>query len=222
MKEVYSHVDKNKIYSMAEAVSILKKTSKVKFDETVELVCCLNVDPRKADQMIRNVVTLPNGTGKKVKILVFASESQEKEALEAGADFAGFKEYFDKVKNGWLDFDVLICTPDLMKEVGKIGKVLGPKGLMPSPKAGTVTTNIKQAVSEIKKGKIEYRVDKTGNIAIGIGKISFKEEQIQQNAETVFDSILKSKPASLKGEYIKNLSMSTTMGPGIPLDFRKV
>ena len=222
MKKVNDLVDKDQKYTIEDAIDVLKKSSKVKFNETVEMVFNLNVDPRKADQMIRGVVSLPHGTGKKVKIMVFASEALEKEALEAGADYAGFKEYFDKIKSGWLDFDVLIVTPDLMREVGKLGKVLGPKGLMPSPKSGTVTKDVKNAVAEIKKGKIEYRVDKLGNIAIGVGKISFEAAQIADNAKVVANAIVKAKPTTVKGEYMKGATMSSTMGPGISLDCSKI
>ena len=222
MKDVYTLVDKEKKYSIEDAIDVIKKSSKVKFNETVEMVFNLNVDPRKADQMIRGVVTLPHGTGKKVRIMVFANEASEKEALEAGADYAGFKEYYDKIKGGWLDFDVLIVTPDLMREVGKLGKILGPKGLMPSPKSGTVTKDVKNAVLEIKKGKIEYRVDKLGNIAIGIGKVSFDSAQIADNVKVIADAISKAKPATVKGEYMKGVTLSSTMGPGVSLDFKNI
>lgn len=222
MKKIGEEVDSSKQYVLSEAIDTLKKASAVKFDETVEVVMRLNVDPRKADQMIRGVVTLPAGTGKKVRIMVFASEALEKEALEAGADYAGFSEYFDKVKNGWLDFDVLVVTPDLMREVGKLGRVLGPRGLMPSPKSGTVTTDVKKAVEEIKKGKIEYRVDKQGNIAVGVGKLSFESDKIVENAMAVIDSVKKSRPVTVKGEYMINLSVSSTMGPGLAIDVKSL
>lgn len=222
MKKIGEEVDISKQYVLSEAIDTLKKASAVKFDETVEVVMRLNVDPRKADQMIRGVVTLPAGTGKQVRIMVFASEALEKEALEAGADYAGFSEYFDKVKNGWLDFDVLVVTPDLMREVGKLGRVLGPRGLMPSPKSGTVTTDVKKAVEEIKKGKIEYRVDKQGNIAVGVGKLSFESDKIVENAKAVIDSVKKSRPATVKGDYMINLSLSSTMGPGLAIDVKSL
>lgn len=221
-KQIAEIVDVEKEYNLAEAVDTLKKLPKLKFDETVELVFSLNIDPKKADQMLRGITTLPNGTGKKVTIMVFANEAQEKEALEAGADFAGFREYFDKVKNGWVDFDVLISTPDLMREVGKLGKVLGPKGLMPSPKAGTVTADVKTAVNEIKKGKIEYRTDKHGNVALGIGKLSFDAAKIAENAKIVIEAVIKAKPASVKGDYVKKISLASTMGPGLSLNYREL
>ncbi|MBN2145692.1 MAG: 50S ribosomal protein L1 [Candidatus Aureabacteria bacterium] len=220
MKEIKSKLDLKKSYSLNEAVGLLRSIPKVKFDETVELTFRLNIDPKKADQMIRGLVTLPHGTGKKVRILVFVSDVQAKEALDAGADYAGFKEYFDKVKNGWCDFDVVVSTPDLMKEVGKLGKVLGPKGLMPSPKAGTVTDNVKKAVEEIKKGKIEYRVDKNGNVAVGIGKLSFEPEKIVENSKRVIESVFKARPSSVKGDFVKNVALSSTMGPGLKIDFK--
>ncbi len=222
MKGIFSVVDAEKTYDVKDAVKIIKDSSKVKFDETVEIVFNLNVDPKKADQMIRGIVSLPHGTGKKTSIVVLANENQEKEALEAGADYAGYKEYFDKIKNGWLDFDVLIVTPDLMKEVGKLGKVLGPKGLMPSPKSGTVTNNVKKAVEDIKKGKIDFRVDKNGNVAMGAGKISFGVEKLIDNVQSVIDVISKAKPSSVKGDFIKNISISSTMGPGLKINFNKI
>ncbi len=220
MTGVYKQVDRLKAYALNEAAQLLKKVSTVKFDETVELAFALGVDVKKADQMVRGVVTLPHGTGKNVRILVFAGEAQAKEALKAGADFAGFEEYFTKVKEGWVDYDVVVSTPDLMREVGKLGKVLGPKGLMPTPKAGTVTADVKVAVQEIKKGKIEYRIDKQANVAVAIGKLSFDSEKIVENATTVIDAILKSKPVSSKGEYLKGLSIASTMGPGLRLDVK--
>jgi large subunit ribosomal protein L1 len=220
MANIYKQVDRLKVYALNEAVDLLKKNTTVKFDETVELAFTLGVDVKKADQMVRGVVTLPHGTGKKVRILVFAGETQAKEALAAGADFAGFEEYFSKVKEGWVDYDVVISTPDLMREVGKLGKVLGPKGLMPTPKAGTVTADVKNAVREIKLGKIEYRMDKQANVAVGVGKLSFDAEKIVANATSVVDAVVKSKPMSSKGEYLKNLSIASTMGPGLRLDVK--
>jgi large subunit ribosomal protein L1 len=220
MANIYKQVDRLKAYPLNEAVDLLKKNTSVKFDETVELAFTLGVDVKKADQMVRGVVTLPHGTGKKVRILVFAGEAQAKEALDAGADFAGFEEYFSKVKEGWVDYDVVISTPDLMREVGKLGKVLGPKGLMPTPKAGTVTANVKAAVREIKLGKIEYRMDKQANVAVGVGKLSFDVEKIMANATSVVNAVLKSKPMSSKGEYLKGLSIASTMGPGLRLDVK--
>lgn len=218
MQSANELVDKNKTYVVEEAVGLLKKATKVKFDETVELYFRLGVDPKKADQMVRGVVELPHGTGKKVRILVLASEALAKEAIDAGADYAGSDEYFEKIKNGWFDFDVVVSTPDLMREVGKLGKVLGPKGLMPSPKAGTVTADVKKAVLDIKRGKIEFRVDKNANIAVGVGKVSFDADRIVQNVMSVVNAVVKAKPNSAKGDYLKGMYISTTMGPGIKLD----
>jgi large subunit ribosomal protein L1 len=220
MKEVSSKVEKGKTYDLENAISLLKECTKVKFIETVELYFNLGVDPRKSDQMIRGVVDLPFGTGKTVKILVFAKELKAKEALDSGADWAGFEEYFEKVKEGWTDFDVVISVPDLMREVGKLGKVLGPKGLMPNPKSGTVTNEVRKAVEDIKKGKIEYRVDKNGNVAVGIGKLSFEKEKILENARCVIKAVIKSKPIGFKGDYLKNIALSSTMGPGLKINLK--
>ena len=189
----------------------------VGFDETVELTMWLGVDPRKADQLVRGTVVLPNGTGKSVRVLVIAQGEKEKEAQEAGADYVG-TEYVQKIKDGWLDFDVAVVTPDLMGQVGQLGRVLGPRGLMPSPKAGTVTLDVAKAVREIKAGKIEFRVDKTGNVHAPIGRVSFSSDKLQENLNAFMDSILRAKPSSAKGTYVRSITVSSTMGPGVAID----
>ena len=211
-------IDINKDYNLDEAIDIISSSVSVKFDETVDLAINLGVDPKHADQVIRGIVSLPHGTGKKMKVLVIAKGEKVDEALEAGADYAGDKEFLDKIKSGWTDVDVIIATPDMMVEVGKLGKVLGPRKLMPNPKSGTVTPNIKSAVSEVKKGKIEFRVDKNGIIHTIIGKTSFDNSKLTENCKTIMNAIMKAKPNSLKGVYLKKLTLSSTMGPGIKLD----
>jgi large subunit ribosomal protein L1 len=210
-------VDHEKRYEITEAISLLKKTSFEKFDSSVQLSLNLNVDPRHADQQIRGAVVLPNGTGRSQKVLVVTQGPKEKEALEAGADFVGNKEILEKVKGGWFDFDIIVATPDMMGELGKLGKILGPKGLMPNPKTGTVTMDVARAVKDIKKGKVEYRVDKEGNISVLFGRVSFTEEQLAENLVTLMDLIRKARPAAVKGHYMKNVVISTTMGPGIKI-----
>jgi len=210
-------VDREKRYEIAEAVTLLKKTSFEKFDSSVQLSLNLNVDPRHADQQIRGAVVLPHGTGRSQKVLVVTQGPKEKEALDAGADYVGNKEILEKVKGGWFDFDVIVATPDMMGELGKLGKVLGPKGLMPNPKTGTVTMDVAKAVKDIKKGKVEYRVDKEGNISVLFGRVSFTEEQLSENLVTLMDLIRKARPAAVKGHYMKNVVISTTMGPGIKI-----
>ncbi len=210
-------VDHEKRYELTEAIALLKKTSFEKFDSSVQLSLNLNVDPRHADQQIRGAVVLPNGTGRSQKVLVVTQGPKEKEALDAGADFVGNKEILEKVKGGWFDFDIIVATPDMMGELGKLGKILGPKGLMPNPKTGTVTMDVAKAVKDIKKGKVEYRVDKEGNISVLFGRVSFTEEQLQENLSTLLDLIRKARPAAVKGHYMKNVVISTTMGPGIKL-----
>ena len=200
-----------------EAVQMVKDLASAKFDESVDLSACLGVDPRKAEQVVRGTVVLPHGTGKSVRVLVIAQGEKETEAQEAGADYVGV-EYVEKIQNDWLDFDVSVATPDLMSKVGPLGKVLGPRGLMPTPKGGTVTFDISRAVSEIKAGKIEYRVDKTGNIHAPIGRVSFAPEHLSENLVAVLESILKAKPATAKGKYMKNVTVSSTMGPGVAVD----
>ncbi len=208
-------VDRTKSYPFAEAIALAKELDFTKFDSTVELSFRLNVNPRHADQQIRGAMVLPNGTGRSQKVLVITQGPKEQEAIDAKADFVGGKEMIEKIKGGWFEFDIIVATPDMMAELGKIGKILGPKGLMPNPKTGTVTMDIAKAVDEIKKGKVQYRVDKEGNIHVMIGKLSFTDEQLEENFRAVYDVILKARPATVKGAYMKNLVLSTTMGPGI-------
>lgn len=208
-------VDSSKSYSIEEAVALMKKASFAKFDESVELSIRLNVDPRHADQQIRGAMVLPNGSGRSQKVCVIAQGPQEQEAKDAGADFVGGKELLDDMKKGWLDFDVIVATPNMMGELGKLGKILGPKGLMPNPKTGTVTMDVKKAVEDIKKGKVEYRVDKDGNINMLIGKVSFDDNKLVENFNAIYDTILKARPAAVKGQYVLNVTLSSTMGPGI-------
>lgn len=200
-----------------EAVQMVKDVASAKFDETVEVATCLNVDPRQADQIVRGTVVLPHGTGKSVRVLVIAQGEKETEATEAGADYVG-TEYVDKIQEGWLDFDVCVATPDLMGKVGPLGRILGPRGLMPTPKGGTVTFDIRRAVTEIKAGKIEYRVDKTGNVHVPIGRVSFSSDQLNANLSAIMDSIVRAKPSASKGIYVKSVTLSSTMGPGVSID----
>ena len=208
-------VDKTKAYDVTEAVELIKKTSTTKFDASVDVAMRLGVDPRKADQQIRGAMVLPHGTGKDQTVLVFAKGDKAKEALDAGANYAGDAEYIEKVTGGWMDFDVVVATPDMMAEVGKLGRVLGPRGLMPNPKTGTVTMDVKKAVEEIKAGKVEYRVDKAGNVHVPIGKVSFEAEKLIDNLKAIYDTLQKAKPSAAKGTYMKNVAISSTMGPGI-------
>lgn len=214
-KEIQSKVDTNKEYSLQDAVKILQQNSKVKFVESLDCAIRLGVDPRHAEQMLRGTVSLPHGTGKKVTVLVITKGSKIQDALNAGADYAGFEEYLEKIKNGWTDVDVIIASPDTMSELGKLGKILGPKGLMPNPKSGTVTQDVVQAVKEIKAGKIEFRVEKSGIVHTSLGKINFQTDQLVENAKAFINTIIKMKPASAKGQYVKSLYLTTTMGPGI-------
>ncbi|MBQ4818228.1 50S ribosomal protein L1 [Bacillus pumilus] len=211
-------IERTKAYDVAEAVSLTKKANTAKFDATVEVAFRLGVDPRKNDQQIRGAVVLPNGTGKTQRVLVFAKGEKAKEAEAAGADYVGDSDYITKIQQGWFEFDVIVATPDMMGEVGKIGRVLGPKGLMPNPKTGTVTFEVEKAINEIKAGKVEYRVDKAGNIHAPIGKVSFEDEKLVENFATIYDTILKAKPAAAKGVYVKNVSVTSTMGPGVKVD----
>src|SRR5690554_2240444 len=210
--------DREKVYEVTKAVALVKKMASAKFDETVELAARLGVDPKKADQQIRGAVVLPNGTGKTQKVLVFAKGEKAKEAEAAGADYVGEQDYINKINQGWFDFDVIVATPDMMAEVGKLGRVLGPKGLMPNPKTGTVTFEVEKAVKEIKAGKVEYRVDKAGNVHTPIGKVSFETNQLVENFETIMDTLVKAKPSAAKGTYLRNISVSSTMGPGIKIN----
>jgi large subunit ribosomal protein L1 len=217
-QEAVKLVDRTKAYDIQEAIELAKKTSIVKFDATVEAAFRLGVDPKKADQQIRGAVVLPNGTGKTQRVLVFAKGEKAKEAEAAGADYVGDSEFINKIQQGWFEFDVIVATPDMMGEVGKLGRVLGPKGLMPNPKTGTVTFDVTKAVNEIKAGKVEYRVDKAGNIHVPIGKVSFEDQKLVENFNTIYDTMMKVKPAAAKGTYMKNVTVSTTMGPGVKVD----
>jgi large subunit ribosomal protein L1 len=216
--EALQLIDRTKAYSVTEAIELAKKTSFTKFDATVEVAFRLGVDPKKADQQIRGAVVLPNGTGKTQRVLVFAKGEKLKEAEAAGADYVGDTDYINKIQQGWFDFDVIVATPDMMGEVGKLGRVLGPKGLMPNPKTGTVTFDVEKAINEIKAGKVEYRVDKAGNIHVPIGKVSFEDSKLVENFTTIFETLQKAKPAASKGTYMKNVAVTTTMGPGIKVD----
>ncbi len=218
MTAAYAQVEAGKHYNLKEAVELLKKTLPAKFDETVEVAIDLDVDPKQNDQMVRGTVLLPHGTGNKVKVLVFAKGDAERQAKEAGADFVGAEELIEKVQGGWLGFDVVVSTPDMMKEVGKLGKVLGPRGFMPSPKAGTVTNDVARAVKELKLGKVEFKLDKQGDIHLGVGKRSFAPEAIEANVRALLEAIWKVKPASAKGRYIHSVSLCTSMGPGLRLN----
>lgn len=220
-REIAKSLDVLRTYSLKEAIDILKKCPTVKFDQTVEVSLKLGVDPRR-EQSVRGTVSLPNGTGKTIRILVFARGDKVKEALDAGANYAGHDELFEKVNGGWTDFDAVVATPDMMREVGKLGKVLGPRGLMPTPKAGTVTTDIAKAIQELKSGKIEFKLDRHGVINNGVGKLSFNEEKLFENIQTFLSSIQRAKPASAKGQYMKSLSISSTMGPGLKIDPREI
>jgi large subunit ribosomal protein L1 len=205
-------------HSIEEAVPLMQKVKFTKFDETVELALRLGVDPKHADQMVRGTVVLPHGLGKSKKVLAIAGADKQREATDAGADHVGGEELVEKIQGGWMDFDAVVATPDMMRAVGKLGKVLGPRGLMPNPKTGTVTTNIAQAVREIKAGKVEFRVDKTGIVHAPVGKISFPAQSLIENAHALVDSVVKAKPSAAKGKYLKRVTMSSTMGPGIDID----
>ncbi len=220
--ESLKKVEKGKAYSLKEAVAILKECPKPKFDESVEISLKLGVDPKKSDQQVRSTVMLPHGTGKSVRIVVLAKADKAKDALDAGAAHAGDQELIDKIKGGWVDFDALVATPDMMREVGKLGKVLGPRGLMPTPKGGTVTTDVKKAVNELKKGKIEFKVDKSSVINNFVGKLSFSEEQILENIESLISAISRLKPSSAKGQFLRSLFVASTMGPGIKIDLNSL
>ena len=214
-------IEADKFYSPKEAVALVKKTATTKFDSTVEVAFRLGVNPKYPDQQVRGALVLPNGTGKSKTVMVFAKGPKVAEAEAAGADFVGGEEYVDKIKNGWMDFDVCIATPDMMGLVGRLGKILGPRGLMPNPKVGTVTMDVTRAVKESKAGKIEYRTNKAGNVQAPIGKASFTEEQLLQNYMTLADTLVKVKPAGAKGQYMKTVTLSATMGPGIKIDVLK-
>ncbi len=221
-REIAKNLDVQKVHTVNEAIAILKTFPPVKFDQSVEIALILGVDPRKSDQNVRGTVSLPNGTGKKTRILVFARGDKAKEALAAGADFAGADEYFEKVGAGWTDFDAVVATPDMMRDVGKLGKVLGPRGLMPTPKAGTVTTDIVKAIGELKAGKIEFKTDRHGIVNTMVGKLSFANESLAQNVKSLLDAVMRAKPATARGHYMKSLVLSSTMGPGLKIDLRSV
>ncbi len=214
-QEAAKLIDKNKVYDVTEGIELVKKAASAKFDETVEAAFRLGVDPKRADQQIRGAVVLPHGTGKVQRVLVFAKGEKAKEAEAAGADYVGEADMIAKIQGGWFDFDVVVATPDMMGEVGKLGRVLGPKGLMPNPKTGTVTFDVTKAVNEIKAGKIEYRVDKAGNIHAPIGKVSFDADKLAENLAALTEALNRAKPAAAKGVYMKNVSISSTMGPGV-------
>ena len=219
--EAAKQVDATKAYTVEEAIDLVKKVDFAKFDASLEVAYRLNVDPKQADQQIRGAVVLPNGTGKTQRVIVFAQGEQAKQAEAAGADVVGAEDLVEKIQGGWLDFDVAVATPPMMAQVGRLGRVLGPKGLMPNPKTGTVTMDVAKAVEDIKKGKVEYRVDKEGNINLMIGKVSFDDEKLVDNFNAIYNTIVKARPAAVKGAYIKNLVLSTTMGPGVKVTVEK-
>ncbi len=207
-----------RVYGLREAVEVMKKAAFAKFDESVDLALRLGVDPKRSDQMVRGTTSLPHGTGKKVRILVFAKGEKELEARQAGADYVGSDDLMEKIKGGWMDFDCAIATPDLMAAVGKLGKVLGPRGLMPNPKTGTVTFEVGKAVADIRKGRVEFKVEKAGIVHVPVGKVSFEPAKLYDNASAIIESVIKAKPASCKGRYLRSATLSSTMGPGVKLD----
>ena len=216
-QEACKLVEAGKFYTAAEAMDLVKKTATAKFDESIELHVRLGVDPKYPDQQVRGAIVLPNGTGKTKRVLVFAKGEKVKEAEAAGADFVGSDEIVQKIQGGWLDFDVAVATPDMMGTVGCLGRILGPRGLMPNPKLGTVTMDLQKAISEVKAGKVEYRTDKAGNVHVVIGKASFDAEKLQQNFQALMDTLIRVKPAAAKGQYIRSITVSATMGPGVPV-----
>ena len=221
-KEIADKFEKNNSYSLDDAVRMVKELTYAKFDESVDLAINLNVDPRHAEENIRLTTPLPNGTGKDVSILVITSGPKEKEALDAGADYVGNNEYLDKIKNGWSDFDKIVATPDMMPQLGKLGKILGPKGLMPNPKSGTVTMDVGKAVRELKAGQVELRVEKAGINHVTCGKVSFKNDALIQNIEAIYDTLIKARPSSVKGNYLERMFISSTLGPGIKVDHTSI
>lgn len=221
LREIAKTFDKDELYGVKQAVDTLKKQPAVKFDQSVDVSIKLGVDPRKADQNVRGTVSLPNGTGKTMRILVFARGEKVQEALDAGANYAGNDDLIKKVSEGWTDFDAVVATPDMMRDVGKLGKILGPRGLMPTPKAGTVTPDVAKAVDELNAGKIEFKVDKHAVVNVAIGKLSFTVDQLVENFKALFDAVMRAKPASSKGSYTKNVVLSSTMGPGLKIDVRQ-
>lgn len=221
-KEAHAKIDKNQAYSLKDASALVKEITNVNFDASIDIAVRLGVDPRKANQMVRGVVTLPHGTGKDVKVLVLVTPDKEAEALEAGADYVGLDEYLQKIKDGWTDVDVIITMPSVMGKLGPLGRILGPRGLMPNPKTGTVTMDVAKAVKEVKAGKIDFKVDKTGIVHAGIGKASFNAEQIIDNAHEIINTLIKLKPTTAKGTYIKSIYLSSTMSPGVSIDTKSV
>jgi large subunit ribosomal protein L1 len=220
-REMVSKLEPLKVYSLGDAIAVLKTAPTVKFDQTVELSIRLGVDPRKNDQQVRGTVSLPNGTGQVLRVLVLAKGDKVREALDAGADFAGYEEYIEKINQGWLDFDAMVATPDMMRDVGKLGKVLGPRGLMPTPKAGTVTTDVGRIVKELKAGKIEFKSDRSGVMNSRVGKLSFDSVKLEENVKTLVDALQRAKPASAKGQFVRVATLSSTMGPGLRIDVRQ-
>ena len=220
-QEARQKIDRNRHYDPAEAIKLLKEIASATFDETVELAVKLGVNPKHADQQVRGATVLPHGTGRTMRVIVFAKGEKAKEAEEAGADFVGAEDLVDKIQKGWLDFDVAVAAPDVMAMVGKLGRVLGPRGLMPNPKTGTVTFDLTRAIAEIKAGKVEYRTDKAGNIHVPLGKVSFNDEQLLGNFYTVIEALIKAKPAAAKGQYLRGIAVSTTMGPGVKINSQK-
>ncbi|MFZ4099635.1 MAG: 50S ribosomal protein L1 [Chlamydiia bacterium] len=221
-REIAKSVDPLKIYGLREAIELLQRCPSVKFDQTVGLSIVLGIDAKKSDQQVRGTVSLPSGTGRKNVVVVLAKGEKVKEALEAGADFAGFEELFDKIRDGWTSFDAVIATPDMMREVGKLGKILGPRNLMPTPRAGTVTTEVAKAVREVKAGKIEFKADKHGQVNVGTGKLSFSVDAIEANVQSLIGAIGRSKPSSSKGQFVRQVVLTSTMGPGLKLNLREL
>jgi len=216
-KEIIKKIDKAKSFTVTEAIQKLKETANAKFDESIDIAMRLGVDPRQADQLVRGTVALPHGTGKKIRVLVITKPERHEEAINAGADFVGFDDYLKKIQEGWADCDVIIAAPDVMSELGKLGKILGPKGLMPNPKSGTVTNDIVKAINEVKAGRIEFRVDKAGIVHAALGKASFDSKKLEENIMTFINQIIKMKPTTAKGQYIKSITLNSTMGPGLPI-----
>ncbi|MBU3740943.1 MAG: 50S ribosomal protein L1 [Candidatus Kapabacteria bacterium] len=221
-KKAAKSYDRAAVYDYKKAIDLVKVNATAKFDESFDVAMNLGVDPRKADQLVRGTVSLPHGTGKSVRVLVVAKSPKDKEALEAGADYAGFTDYLEKLQGGWADIDIIIATPDVMGELGKLGRILGPRGLMPNPKSGTVTFDVAKAVTEVKAGKIEFRVDKAGNVHASVGKCSFGADKLADNVQTFIQTVLRAKPATAKGKYVKSVSFSSTMGPSVKVDEHSV